>query len=266
LVLRLVATDLDGTLLRSDGTVSDRSRAVIEELERRGVAVVFVTGRPVRWMRELWHLVGDDGLAICSNGAVVYDVRGRSVSRATPIEDATVLRVAETIRAELPGSTFAVERLGGFDHEPGYLVEGDVGYRPGLPSTAIADTLDGTVVKMLARHRTAPPVEYWAQVDDLVAGLVTTTWSSLGALVEMSARGVTKATTLQTVCEERGIAPDEVVAFGDMPNDTAMLAWAGTSYAMAHAHEQARVAAGRLAPGNDDDGVAAVLEELFGLA
>jgi Cof subfamily protein (haloacid dehalogenase superfamily) len=265
-VLRLVATDLDGTLLHSDGTVTDRTRTAIGELERRGVAVVFVTGRPVRWMRQPFHLVGDHGLAICSNGAVVYDVPGRAVARAQPIDDATVLEVAEALRETVPGTTFAVERLGGFDHEPGYFVEGDVGYRPDLPAGPLEAVLDGQAVKMLARHRTIPPTDYWAQVDELVGGLVTTTWSSLGSLVEMSALGVTKASTLQVVCEERGIAPDEVVAFGDMPNDTAMLAWAGTSYAMAGAHESARLAAGRVAPGNDEDGVAAVLEDLFELA
>jgi HAD superfamily hydrolase (TIGR01484 family) len=230
------------------------------------VAVVFVTGRPVRWMRELWHLVGDHGVAICSNGAVVYDVPGRSVARARPIDDATVLKVADLLREALPGTTFAVERLGGFDAEPGYLVEGDIGHRPGLPSRPLQEVLDGQAVKLLARHRTIAPTEFWDLVDELVGGLVTTTWSSLGSLVEMSAQGVTKASTLQRVCEQRGVAAEEVVAFGDMPNDTAMLTWAGTSYAMAGAHESARLAAANLAPGNDDDGVAVVLEELFGLA
>jgi hydroxymethylpyrimidine pyrophosphatase-like HAD family hydrolase len=217
-------------------------------------------------MRALWHLVGDHGLAICSNGAVVYDVAGQSVAAARPIDDATVLKVASVLREAVPGTTFAVERLGGFHAEPGYLVEGDVGHRPDLPSGPLEEVLDGQAVKLLARHRTIPPTEFWDLVDELVGGLVTTTWSSLGSLVEMSAHGVTKASTLQQVCEQRGVAAEEVVAFGDMPNDTAMLAWAGTSYAMAGAHESARLAADDLAPGNDEDGVAVVLEALFGLA
>ena len=80
--VRLVATDLDGTLLHSDGTVTDRTRRVIDELDRRGVLVVFVTGRPVRWMDALWPHVGDHGLAICSNGAVVWDVERHQVTVA----------------------------------------------------------------------------------------------------------------------------------------------------------------------------------------
>ena len=81
----------------------------------------------------------------------------------------------------------------------------------------------------------------------------------------MSAAGVSKASTLELLCEERGIGADEVVAFGDMPNDLAMLQWAGTSYAMANAHPSVLALAERTAPPNEQDGVATVLEELFGL-
>src|SRR3954451_16606872 len=77
-VRALVATDLDGTLLHSDGTVTARTREVLDAVDRRGGTVVFVTGRPVRWMEPLWHHVGDHGLAICSNGGIVYDVPGRA--------------------------------------------------------------------------------------------------------------------------------------------------------------------------------------------
>ncbi len=94
---------------------------------------------------------------------------------------------------------------------------------------------------------------------------MTTTWSSTGALVEISAAGVTKATTLALLCEELGVGAEEVVAFGDMPNDLAMLEWAGTSYAMANGHPSVLELAGHVAPANEDDGVAATLEELFGL-
>jgi hydroxymethylpyrimidine pyrophosphatase-like HAD family hydrolase len=102
-------------------------------------------------------------------------------------------------------------------------------------------------------------------VEREVGHLVTTTWSSLGALVEISAAGVTKASTLELLCAERGIGPDEVVAFGDMPNDLPMLEWAGTSYAMANAHPTVRDLADHVAPAHDEDGVAAVLEDLFDL-
>src|SRR4051812_47924566 len=97
---RLVATDLDGTLLHTDGTVTERTRRVLDALDARGVTVVFVTGRPIRWMEPLWHHVGDHGLAVCSNGAIVYDVPARAVAQARPIPREVGLEVARLVRAE----------------------------------------------------------------------------------------------------------------------------------------------------------------------
>jgi Cof subfamily protein (haloacid dehalogenase superfamily) len=262
-VLKLVATDLDGTLLHTDGTVTDRTREVLDALDARGITVVFVTGRPIRWMEELWHHVGDHGLAICSNGGIVYDVPGRSVVRARPIPRPVGLEVAELIRSAVPGTTFALEKATGFGKEPSFLPQNRDDERPELQVGPLDEIFDETVVKLLGLHPDMAPEEFWAEVEKAVGHAVTTTWSSVGALVEMSAAGVTKATTLELLCAERGVSADEVLAFGDMPNDVAMLQWAGTSYAMANAHPTALAAAGHRAPRNDEDGVATVLEQLF---
>ena len=261
--VRLVATDLDGTLLHTDGTVTDRTRRVIAELENRGVLVVFVTGRPIRWMDDLWHHVGDHGLAICSNGAIVYDVARHAVSRLRPIPRDVVLTVADVVRREVPGTTFGVEKVDGFGKEPVFHPDGPTS--PELHVAPLEELADDGVAKLLARHESLDPADFWVQVEALVGDLVTTTWSSVGALVEMSAAGVTKATTLELVCAERGITADQVVAFGDMPNDLALLVWAGRGYAMANAHESVLAATEHHAPRHDEDGVAVVLEELFGL-
>ncbi len=263
MVLKLVATDLDGTLLHSDGTVTARTRGVLTALEERGVTVVFVTGRPVRWMDDLWEHVGDHGLAICSNGGIVYDVPGHAVRTSRPVPVDVGLSVATVLRAAVPGTTFAVERTDGFGKEPEFMER-----HPIPPHTTVApleELMDDRTVKVLARHEELDPEKFWAEVEAQVGQLVTTTWSSLGALVEMSAAGVTKASTLALLCDELGLSPDEVVAFGDMPNDLAMLTWAGTSYAMSNAHPSVFAAADRVAPANDEDGVAVVLEKLFSL-
>ena len=91
------------------------------------------------------------------------------------------------------------------------------------------------------------------------------TWSSDSALLEISAPGVTKASTLALVAADLGIRAEEVVAFGDMPNDLPMLAWAGTSYAVANAHPSVLAVADHIAPHHDDDGVAQALAALFAL-
>jgi len=239
-MVRLVATDLDGTLLHTDGTVTARTREVLTAVEALGVTVVFVTGRPIRWMEDLWEHVGGHGLAICSNGGIVYDVHARAVRTARPIPVEVGLQTAAILRDAVPGTTFALERTHGFAKEPDFM--------PRIPPPADLD-----------------PEKFWAEVESHVGHLVTTTWSSTGALVEISAAGVSKASTLELLCLERGVDASEVVAFGDMPNDLPMLAWVGTSYAMANAHPTVQELADHVAPSNEEDGVAAVLAEIFDL-
>ncbi|HEX6516402.1 MAG TPA: Cof-type HAD-IIB family hydrolase [Nocardioidaceae bacterium] len=262
-MLKLVATDLDGTLLHTDGTVTPRTREVLTAVEDKGVTVVFVTGRPTRWMEHLWVHVGGHGLAVCSNGGIVYDVHARAVSRARTIPVDVALEVTRLLREAVPGTTFAVEKTGGFAKEEGFMPS-----RPApedMQVGPVTDILDDTAVKLLARHEEMDPEKFWEEAETQVGHLVTTTWSSTGALVEMSGFGVTKASTLELLCLERDIVPEEVVAFGDMPNDLPMLEWAGTAYAMANAHPMVRELADRVAPSNEEDGVAAVLTELFDL-
>lgn len=261
---RLVATDLDGTLLDSAGRVSARTRAVLDELDTTGVPVVFTTGRPVRWMEELWDAVGGHGLAICSNGAVVYDVARREVRDHRPVTREVGLALAEAVREAIPGTTFAIEHTEGWASEVAFPKHPDD--LTDRTQGAWEDIFRDDVVKVLAVHRDLDPEEFWAQVAEVVGESAVTTWSSSFALVEISAAGVTKASTLESLAAEMGFAAEDVVAFGDMPNDLPMLEWAGTSYAMANAHPSVRELADHLAPRNDDDGVATVLAELFGLS
>jgi hydroxymethylpyrimidine pyrophosphatase-like HAD family hydrolase len=158
---------------------------------------------------------------------------------------------------------FGLEKSTGFAKEPAFLPRAEDASRPELRIGPLDEVFDDDVVKMLALHEELDPEEYWASVEKLVGTSVTTTWSAVGALVEMSGAGVTKASTLELLCAERGITAEEVVAFGDMPNDIAMLRWAGTSYAMANGHPTTIECAQHTAPRHDEDGVAQVLEELF---
>jgi len=262
-MFRLVATDLDGTLLHTDGTVTPYTRSVLDELDRRGVHVVFVTGRPIRWMDDLWEAVGGHGLAICSNGGIVYDVATHSIRTARTIDPETCVDVARLLRRWIPNTAFAVEKTGGFGLEDHWVVRHESARE--IPRSRLEKAVDGTVVKLLAQNEELAPEPFWERVDELVGHLVTTTWSSTTAMVEMSALGVTKASTLEQLATELGVASYEVVAFGDMPNDLAMLAWAGSSYAMANAHPTVVGTAAHRASSNDEDGVARALAEIFEL-
>ncbi|MCW2757618.1 MAG: HAD-superfamily hydrolase, subfamily [Nocardioidaceae bacterium] len=261
MTVRLVATDLDGTLLDPDGKVTERTRDALVAVEEAGIAVVFVTGRPLRWAEEVFEHVGGHGLAILSNGAVVWDVAASALRTLRAIDPVAGLEVAALIREAVPGSAFAVEQLSGISLEPGFMARStnaELGRRGPLPTI-----FDGPAVKLLARHEDLDPQEFWDRAMAAVGDRVVVTWSSTSALLEISAAGVTKATTLALLCAERGIAADEVLAIGDMPNDIALLEWAGTSYAMGNAHPTVTAVADHVAAGNDDDGVARVLEGLL---
>ncbi len=260
---RLVATDLDGTLVRSDGTISDRTRDVLAAVEAQGVPVVFVTGRPLRWAEEVFDHVGDHGLAVVSNGAVVWDVGADRPALRREIDPQTVREVCAALRAAVPGSAFAVETLAGISLEPEFVERHPV--PDGARRGPVDELADAPVVKLLARHEELGPQDYWDAAEQAVGDRVSITWSSTSTLLEISAYGVTKATTLALVTEELAVDPADVLAFGDMPNDLPMLAWAGTPYAMANAHASVLAAVERRAPSNDQDGVAEVLAEVFGL-
>ncbi|OIJ25789.1 Cof-type HAD-IIB family hydrolase [Nocardioides luteus] len=262
---KLVATDLDGTLVRADGSVSDFTRDVLVKLEEIGVPVIFVTGRPLRWTRELFEHIGSVGLAIVSNGALVWDVATDKPRLTRLIEPALTAEVAATLTATLPGLVFATESLEGWSCEPEFATHTSDALRPARRVAAIEELADEPLIKLLARrHDDDDADELLAAATAAVGDRVNVTHSSF-PLLEISAPGVTKASTLELVCTELGISDADVIAFGDMPNDLPMLTWAGTSYAMADAHPSVVACASHLAPGHEDDGVARVLAGVFGL-
>ena len=260
---RLVATDLDGTLVRSDGTVSDFTRDVLVEVERRGVPVVFVTGRPLRWAEDVFAYVGSHGLAVVSNGGLVWDVARAAPHLVRPIEPGVGLEVCRLIRAAVPGSVFAVETLGGIGLEPGFLER--YPQPPDSRRGPVEELFDEPALKLLARHEELGPQDFWDAAEAVVRDRATITWSSASTLLEISAADVTKASTLALLCADLGIDAADVIGFGDMPNDVPMLTWAGTSYAMANAHPSVLEVADHVAPPAEEDGVAQVLSGVFDL-
>ncbi|GLZ07225.1 hydrolase [Actinomadura sp. NBRC 104412] len=258
---RLIATDLDGTIVRSDGTVSARTVAALGRVERAGATLVMVTGRPPRWMAEVAAAVGHRGVAICANGAVLYDLHTERVLRSHMIEPEVIAQVVERLREAVPDLRFAVEYPTGFVFEASYNLgtwDADaLGGRPVDGETLVSR--GGT--KLLAFHPGTDTDSLAERAIKAVGDLVTVTHSS-GPL-EMSAPGITKASALAEFCAEHGISPEEVVAFGDMPNDLPMLTWAGTSYAVANAHPDVLATVTHTTAGNDEDGVAQVLERLY---
>ncbi|MFG2789057.1 HAD hydrolase family protein [Streptomyces sp. NPDC048419] len=268
---RLIATDLDGTLLRDDKSVSPRTVAALAAAEKAGIEVFFVTGRPARWMDVVSDHVHGHGLAICGNGAAVVDLHGgpgahrfvkvRELARDNALDAVRLLRDAA------PGTMYAVEQTYGFHQEPDYpklhmerpdhLAPAEELLAPDGPGGA------EPVLKILAHHPSLDPDAFLATARLAIGDRANVTRSSPSALLEISGPGVSKASTLALCCAERGISHEEVVAFGDMPNDVEMLTWAGRSFAMGNAHPDVVAAASGRTVANNDDGVAVVIERML---
>jgi Cof subfamily protein (haloacid dehalogenase superfamily) len=261
----LVATDLDGTLVRSDGTISARTVEVLSTMSALGTHVVLVTGRPVRWLSNVYAQLPLALPAICANGAVVYDPVKDEVIRADPLDPAVLAQVCDRLRSALADAVFAVEIEHGraMRHEETYPLRWDLEQRTVCTSGTLAELCAVPAVKLLVRSMSHDTDALLAAVLSAVDGLAEATHSSASGLVEVSAAGVTKAAGLAWLCERLEVTAADVLAFGDMPNDVPMLSWAGRAVCVANAHPAVKEVAHDIAQSNDEDGVAEYLRQRY---
>jgi Cof subfamily protein (haloacid dehalogenase superfamily) len=259
--IRLVASDLDGTLLLPDETVSDRTRTALAAAKEAGITVVLVSGRPPRSLGPIAERIGVGGLAICANGAIVWDLDSGTMVDYTPLAADLATRLVHALRQAIPGALFAVELERSFGREAGWS-DGVVAARPDVLEADALELICGPVTKLLVRHPSMPFAEVAERARAAVGDDAVVTWAGL-RLVEISAAGVTKAYALERLCRRLGIDASEVVAVGDMPNDLAMLDWAGTGVAVANAAPEVLDAADEVTAANTEDGVARLLERIL---
>jgi Cof subfamily protein (haloacid dehalogenase superfamily) len=261
---RLIVSDLDGTLLRGDQTVSDGTLAELGRWQEDGVPLLLATGRPPRWMYDVGDRLGG-GTAVCCNGAVLLDLDGFTVLDEHPVPPDVLREITAGLRRYEPTTWFAVEYGDQFLHEPIYQPRWDQD-APGVAVATLEEMVVKPVAKLLARHESMPRDDFVALVENVVGGVATVTNSSSDALAEISASGVTKATGIARVAAELGLGPADIVYFGDMPNDLPAFEWVreggGRAVAMQHAHPDVLAAATDVTTGNDDDGVAMFLKGL----
>lgn len=259
---RVVATDVDGTLLRSDGRVSAFTRDVLRAVSADGVTVVLVTARPPRWMHELGEL-GVHAVALCGNGAFTYDVGARRITGHRLLPTEVLGGLLADLRDGIPGIVLATEGVEG----PACEVDWELDDYPAEWTVGPWRELAGRPVgKVLVRHATMATEELTGLVAQVVGDRAQVSHSGAVRMAEIGPRGVTKAVALEQWCLEQDpvVAAEEVWAFGDMPNDLPMLTWAGRSFAVANAHPDVLTAATHAVPSNDEDGVAVTLAALLG--
>ncbi len=262
----LIATDVDGTLLDDEERVTDRTRHVVQAAVASGTTFVLATGRPPRWIPPIVEALGFAPMAVCANGAVIYDPDQDRVISARTLPVDVLGELAEIATRVIPGVGLAVERVGRSAHDsatpqfvssPGYE---HAWLNPDNTEVSIEDLLSAPAVKLLIRKAGARSSDMAEILAKHIGVQGDITYSTNNGLIEVNPIGTSKATGVEELARPLEIAAEDVVAFGDMPNDIPMLRWAGHGVAMGNAHPEAMAAANEVTAPNTDDGLARVLE------
>ena len=262
----MIATDVDGTLLDEDEHVTPRTRSAVQAAVASGVHFVLATGRPPRWITPVVEELGFAPMAVCANGAVIYDPEQDRIISARTLSVDVLTELADIATRVIPGAGLAVERVGRTAHDsatpqfvssPGYE---HAWLNPDNTEVAIEDLLSAPAVKLLIRKAGARSSQMAAELAKHLGSQGDITYSTNNGLIEINPTGTSKATGVEHLARPLGIAAEDVIAFGDMPNDVPMLRWAGLGVAMGNAHPEAVAAANEVTGPNSDDGLARVLE------
>ncbi|MFE5712117.1 HAD family hydrolase [Streptomyces sp. NPDC056501] len=260
---RLVATDLDGTLLRADESVSDRTRDALTAVTEAGAAHIVVTGRAVPWTRHILDDLGYEGIAVCGQGAQVYHAGEHRLLTSLTLDRQLAGLALSKIEAEIGPLALAASR-DGLEGEvlmgPGYQVQ--EGPLPYVPYEDPAELWAAPLTKLYIQHPELSDDELTRIARETVGGLVDVVMAGPG-IVEILPLGLSKATGLSLAARRLGVKAAETIAFGDMPNDIPMFAWAAHGVAMGNAHEELRAVASEVTSSNEEDGIAVVLERLL---
>ena len=260
---RLVALDVDGTLMSYDGTISAEVREAVRQVRNAGLHVVLATGRGVHSAAPVAQELGlTEGWVVCSNGAVTARLdpaaeNGYEIVRVVTFDPGPALR---TIAMELPDALFAVEDLG-----LGFRVSADFpdGELSGDLEVVSWEELTATpATRVVIRSPQSTPEEFHELVERVGLHEVeyAVGWS---AWLDLTPGGVSKASALEEVRQHLGVQPHATVAVGDGGNDVQMLRWAARGVAMGHAPDAVRAAADEVTGTIDDDGALDVLRSLL---
>ena len=263
---KLIATDLDGTIVAHYGFISDRTKIAFAAAHAAGIHIYFITGRPIRWMKEIKENF-NFGLGVCGNGALLYDFINEKVLEEWSFSVEAQLETVKRLRQVIPPVSFATEIGEDFLREKKYVPRWDIG-EDNVGVDLIEEVITAPALKMLARCSDGEfsSDEMLALASKALEGIATVTHSnSTDSLLEISAVGVSKGATLSRVAGRLGLTADDCVTFGDNPNDFSMLSWASRSWAMADGHPDLMKYAKFQTDPHQEDGVAKVIEQLLQL-
>src|SRR6201999_242035 len=203
----------------------DAVRAAIDA----GVLFVLATGRPPRWIPPVVDGLGFAPVAVCANGGVIYDPETDRVLSAKTLSVDALCERAEIATRVIPGAGLAVERVGASAHDsvtpqfvssPGYE---HAWLNPDNTEVSMADLLSAPAVKLLIRKAGALSADMAFELAKHIGLEGDITYSTNNGLIEIVPLGISKATGVEELTRPQGITAEDVVAFGDMPNDVPML-------------------------------------------
>lgn len=269
--VRLIATDVDGTLVRSDHrTISPRNRAAFAAAREAGIEVLAISGRQPYSIGAIVAGSPLEGPVVGSNGSVAVDLATREIFFEELIDLHAQRTLALGMLEAFPGARVVSVRDAGNTYvaQHGYTGDQDPGAENALWDVThrfahLEEVLAEPSLKLVVRDEAIDPEVMLGIARSMAVHGVHPTTSG-APFLEVGRAGVSKATALSRFCAGRGIDASEVVAFGDNNNDVEMLTWAGVGVAMGNAVPAARDAADEVTLHHDDDGVAVVIERLLG--
>lgn len=260
--IRLVALDLDGTLLRSDKTISARTLQTIQTAREQGVIVAIATGRMYSTARAYGKLLGlgDMPMVLYAGGLIQTVETGKKLYEKTiPVEDAqTLLAMAkeqgwqmQTYIDDVLRAAVSDRWVQGYERKTGAqaVICGDDFYQP-----------QGPCNKILSRGPHEELLQRKAYIDAHMPGKLQVLFSE-DTFLEIMPTEVDKGRGLQRLADLFGVSIEETMAVGDSQNDIDMLKAAGLSVTMENAHDEIKQIAGYVTASNDEDGVAQAIEK-----
>jgi hypothetical protein len=260
---RLLALDVDGTLLTSAEQLSARTRDAVVAAARAGWDVALITGRPLPYVLPVARELGVGRYVVAANGSTVAEIASGSVLHQESIPGSLIRAALTPLRRALPGLRAAVTTTRGLRTEQGFDVLAPLSRADAIvvdDATPLADDVVHSVILFIDGADTSALL---ARVVELAPAGLHVSPSGLPGSVELTAPGVHKGSGLAHLCGLLGVDRRHVVAFGDGLNDTEMLRWAGLGVAMANADAATKDIADEVTTSNDDDGVAVVVERLL---
>jgi len=260
-----VASDLDGTLLRSDGSLSPATMSLLTALQELGVPLVVATARTPRAIRKITgheHL----GRVVCANGAVLWDARSGGVIWERGFDPTGLVAAVAGVREALPDAGVALLSTLTMFLDDAYVALRAKGAEGAETFSEVAHVLSSHRIVMVAvRHPRLTADQLLPPAAEAFAGFGTASFAGFG-VVDIAPLAASKAVGVAEEMAERRCSAEATVVFGDMPNDLPLFAWGGWACAVANGHPEVLAAADEVVPRNDDDGVARTVQRLLGFS